>query len=329
MTNTMTSESPNQIRANLKDLASPDTAEPEDGQPASTYLLSGQKLAAPALPAALYIVATPIGNLRDITIRALETLSAADLIACEDTRTSRILLSHYGIRTRLIAYHEHNADRQRPYLLAALAEGKAVALISDAGTPLLSDPGYKLVADMIEAGHEVVPIPGASAMLAALVGAGLPTDQIHFAGFLPQKAMARANKLEALTKVPGTLVFYESPRRLAATLGAMTEILGGDRQAVVARELTKHFEEFRRDSLMALTDHYKNSDAPKGEAVILLGPAPETAPDEADIEAMILEGLKAGLHVKQLSSDIAARVGAKKNEIYKLAQNLKDQGLKD
>ena len=289
------------------------------------FILLGNKCAAPSLACALYIVATPIGNLKDITIRALEVLAACDLIACEDTRVSRKLLTHYGIRARLVTYHEHNADRQRPYLLQALAEGKAVALISDAGTPLLSDPGYKLVSDMLEAGHEIVPIPGASAMLSALVGAGLPTDQIHFAGFLPTKAGARDRKLAELADIPGTLVFYESPRRLDAVLPAMAEVLGGEREAVVARELTKKFEEFRRGSLAELADYYAHASAPKGEAVILLGPATQKVLDEQDIEAMILEGLQAGEHVKQLSSEIAAKVGAKKNEIYKLAQHLKDQ----
>ena len=289
------------------------------------YLLFGSKLQAPGLASALYIVATPIGNLRDMTIRALETLAACDLIACEDTRVSRKLLTHYGIHTRLVTYHEHNADKQRPYLLNAMAEGKAVALISDAGTPLLSDPGYKLVADMVAQGHDVVPIPGASAMLTALVGSGLPTDQIHFAGFLPQKAGARDRKLADLKDIPGTIVFYESPRRLGAVLPAMVEHLGAGRDVVVARELTKKFEEFHRGTLKDLADHYASADAPKGEAVVLVGPAHEQEPDEEDIDAMILEGLEQGLHIKALSGEIALKVGAKKNEIYKRALALKDK----
>lgn len=289
------------------------------------FLILGARHKAPGLPAALYVVATPIGNLKDMTIRALETLAACDVIACEDTRVSRKLLGHYGIRTRLITYHEHNADRQRPMILQALSDGKAVALISDAGTPLLSDPGYKLVEDVLAAEFEIVPIPGASAMLSALVAAGLPTDQIHFAGFLPQKAGARASKLAALSAIPGTLVFYESPRRLAIVLQVMQEALGADRQAVVARELTKKFEEFRRGNLADLTHYYAQAEAPKGEAVILLGPAPHKEPDAEDIEAMIKSGLAEGLHVKQLSSEIAKQTGQKKNEIYKLAQQIKDQ----
>ena len=288
------------------------------------YILVGNKMKAPELAAGLYIVSTPIGNLRDITIRGLEILSAASMIACEDTRVSRKLLSHYGIRTRLITYHEHNADKQRPAILRALAEGQSVALISDAGTPLLSDPGYKLVNDIIAGGYDIIPIPGASAMLAGLVAAGLPTDQVHFAGFLPQKAGARGSKLESLKAIPGTLVFYESPRRLAVVLDAMKDILGADRQAVIAREVTKRFEEFRRGSLSELAIFYASQEAPKGEAVILLGPAPKIQPDEEDIDAMLIEGLKQGLHVKQLSAEIAGKTGQKKNVLYKRAQYLKD-----
>ncbi|SNY90466.1 16S rRNA (cytidine1402-2'-O)-methyltransferase [Cohaesibacter sp. ES.047] len=299
--------------------------EARDGEGGSDFVLLGNKASAPRLAPALYVVATPIGNLRDITIRALETLAAADVIACEDTRVSRKLLTHFDIRTRLVTYHEHNADRQRPYLLQLLSEGKAVALISDAGTPLLSDPGYKLVEDMLAAGHDIVPIPGASAMLSALVGSGLPTDQIHFAGFLPQKAGARDRKLADLVPIPGTLVFYESPRRLKDVLPAMASALGGERDAVMARELTKKFESFHRGTLADLAAHYQDVDAPKGEAVILLGPAEKKQAEAEDVEALILAGLNEGKHIKQLSADIAEKIGAKKNEIYKLAQTLKDQ----
>lgn len=288
------------------------------------YIVLGAKMKAPNLPPALYVTATPIGNLKDITIRALETLAACDVIACEDTRISRKLLTHYGIRSHLVTYHEHNADKQRPYLMRCLAEGKAIALISDAGTPLLSDPGYKLVEDVLQEGFEIVPIPGASALLAALVPAGLPTDQVHFAGFLPQKAGARNAKLASLTEIPGTLIFYESPRRLAAVLAAMEQCLGGERKAVIARELTKKFEEFRRGSLSDLARHYADSPAPKGEAVILLGPGQEKVLQEADLKSLIEDGLKQGLHVKQLSTDLAMKTGRKKNDIYKMAQQIKD-----
>nr|WP_321455150.1 16S rRNA (cytidine(1402)-2'-O)-methyltransferase [uncultured Cohaesibacter sp.] len=310
------------------DLDEQDQPDSADGRRRDFFLL-GTRHQAPHLPSALYIVATPIGNLKDMTIRAIETLAACDLIACEDTRVSRKLLTHYGIHTRLVTYHEHNADKQRPYLLNALAEGKAVALISDAGTPLLSDPGYKLVADMVAEGHSVVPIPGASAMLSALVASGLPTDQIHFAGFLPQKAGARDRKLADLKDIPGTLVFYESPRRLGAVLPAMTEHLGEEREIVVARELTKKFEEFHRGSLADLAAHYADADAPKGEAVVLVGPLEHQQPDEQDIDAMIRDGLEKGLHIKALSAEIAQKVGAKKNDIYKRAQALKDELASD
>ena len=291
----------------------------------SDFILLGSKASASKLASALYIVATPIGNLKDITIRALEVLAACDLIACEDTRISRKLLSHYDIRTRLVTYHEHNAEKQRPLLLGALAEGKSIALISDAGTPLLSDPGYKLVEAILAEGFDILPVPGPSAMLSALVGAGLPTDQVHFAGFLPTKSGARIQKLESLKTVPGTLVFYESPRRLDAVMGAMSEQLGADRQAVVARELTKRFEEFTRGSLGELAEHYANSEAPKGEAVILVGSGKEEELGADDIEDMIRQALSEGLHVKQISADLATKTGHKKNEIYKMAQDLKDQ----
>lgn len=292
--------------------------------PEKDYILMGARMKAPSLHPALYIVATPIGNLKDITIRALETLASSDLIACEDTRISRKLLSHYDIRTRLITYHEHNAEKQRPILLDHLAQDKAVALISDAGTPLLSDPGYKLVEAVLEEGYDIVPVPGASALLSALVASGLPTDQVHFAGFLPQKAGARDAKLQGLTDIPGSLIFYESPRRLKNCLPAMASILGGQRQAVIARELTKKFEEFRRGSLDELADFYASSEAPKGEAVILLGPGGKKTLDSEDIDQLLRQGLTAGHHVKQLAAGIAEKTGKKKNEIYRRAQQIKD-----
>ncbi|MCT4655571.1 MAG: 16S rRNA (cytidine(1402)-2'-O)-methyltransferase [Cohaesibacter sp.] len=299
-----------------------ETRNPDSSQ--SDYILLGHKMKAPKLQGGLYIASTPIGNLKDITIRCLEVLASADVIACEDTRVSRKLLSHYGIRSQLVTYHEHNADRQRPFLLEKLEQGQVVVLISDAGTPLLSDPGYKLVEDVVNNGFDIIPVPGASALLAALVPAGLPTDQIHFAGFLPQKSGARQAKLENLASIPGTLIFYESPRRLGAVLPAMAEQLGADRKVVIARELTKKFEEFRRGTLEELSAYYKDAEAPKGEAVILVGPAIAKEPDAEDIDAMIRQGLEEGLHVKQLSADIAQKTGQKKNEIYKRAQQIKD-----
>ena len=210
-----------------------------------SYLVGGTEIAARPLAPALYLVATPIGNLADITLRALETLAAADVLACEDTRVTRVLLDRYGIRQRPFAYHEHNADEAGPRLIAALEAGKSVALVSDAGTPLVSDPGFRLVGQALERGLKVVPIPGPSAVLAALTASGLPSDAFLFAGFLPVKDGQRRARLDALKAVPATLIFFESPRRLADTLAAMQDRLGGARQAAIGRELTKTFEEMR------------------------------------------------------------------------------------
>ena len=222
---------------------------------AKTYLVAGQAIEAPRLSAGLHLVATPIGNLRDITLRALETLAAADLIACEDSRVSRRLLDHYGIATPLTPYHEHNAAAARPKLLARLAEGQAVALISDAGTPLVSDPGFKLVREAQEAGYMVTALPGPSAALAALTVAGLPTDRFCFEGFLPPKEGQRRTRIGELAAIPATLILFESGPRLARALSDLADGLG-DRPAAVCRELTKLHEEVRRGSLPELAQHY-------------------------------------------------------------------------
>lgn len=190
------------------------------------YHIGEHSITARRIEPGLHIVSTPIGNLQDITIRALETLASCDLIACEDTRVTGVLLQRYGIRTQMMTYHEHNAVKQRPRILEALEQDKAVALVSDAGTPLISDPGFRLVGDVVEEGHKVIPIPGASAMLSGLVGAGLPSDTILFAGFLPNKTHGRKKRLEELRDIPATLVIYESPHRVGASLADMHEILG-------------------------------------------------------------------------------------------------------
>jgi 16S rRNA (cytidine1402-2'-O)-methyltransferase len=216
-----------------------------------SYVIGQAVFSARSLPPALYLVATPIGNLADITIRALETLAAADVVACEDTRVSRVLLSRYGISRRMTAYHEHNAAEAGPKLVAAVLAGKSVALVSDAGTPLVSDPGYRLVEEVAASGGAVVPIPGASALLAALTASALPSDTFLFAGFLPARAGQRKTRLDELKAVPATMIFYESPRRLAEALAAMADVLG-DRPAAICRELTKTFEEVRRGTLAAL-----------------------------------------------------------------------------
>ncbi|MBM3636776.1 MAG: 16S rRNA (cytidine(1402)-2'-O)-methyltransferase [Alphaproteobacteria bacterium] len=228
------------------------------------------KAEAEPLTPGLHIVATPIGNLKDVSFRALGTLAAADVVFAEDTRVSRKLLAHYGITTPLIAYHEHNAAEMRPKIIARLKEGQALALISDAGTPLVSDPGYRLVEAVLAEGFNVVPVPGPSAVLAALVAAGLPTDRFFFEGFLPPKSAARRERLAALATISATLVFFESPHRLVDMLRDALETLG-DRTAVVARELTKLYETVRRGTLQNLTSEFEAASRPKGEIVVLIG----------------------------------------------------------
>jgi 16S rRNA (cytidine1402-2'-O)-methyltransferase len=294
------------------------------GSSIPVFYVEGTAISARSLEPALYIVSTPIGNLGDITLRALSCLAAADVIACEDTRTTRVLTGRYGITTRLIAYHEHNAERQRPVILRLLGEGRAVALVSDAGTPLISDPGYRLVRDTVEAGHRVVPIPGPSALLAALVVSGLPTDSFHFAGFLPPKSEARRTRLAALAAIPSTLVFYEAPQRLAASLADMAATLGRERVATVARELTKLFETVRRGMLGALADAYGAEAAPKGEIVVLVGPPAEAAMADEDVDRM-LAGLLADHSVKSAVAEAAAVTGLSRRDLYRRALALRGE----
>ncbi|MFK8254082.1 16S rRNA (cytidine(1402)-2'-O)-methyltransferase [Ancylobacter terrae] len=278
------------------------------------FRLAGQIISAPRLAPGLHVVATPIGNLGDITLRALETLAGADLIACEDTRVSRRLMERYGIETPLVAYHDHNAEAVRPRLLARLADGGTVALISDAGTPLVSDPGYKLVEAAIGAGHPVVPLPGASASLAALVAAGLPTDRFFFEGFLPPKQGARRTRLGELAAIPATLVIYESGPRLPDSLADLAAVLG-PRPAAVCRELTKTFEEVRRAPLDALVAHYAEAGAPKGEIVVVIGPPLKRAASDEDVETALRAALET-LSVKDAASAVAAATGRPKRDIY-------------
>ncbi|HSR70867.1 MAG TPA: 16S rRNA (cytidine(1402)-2'-O)-methyltransferase [Kiloniellales bacterium] len=273
----------------------------------------------------LYLVATPIGNLGDITLRALETLASVDVIACEDTRTTRKLVEAHGIKTPLTSYHEHNAERVRPRLLARIAAGESVALVTDAGTPLVSDPGYKLVRAALAANARVTALPGPSAALAALTVSGLPSDRFLFAGFLPAKAAARKRALAELAAIPASLIFYESARRLPATLAEMAELLG-QRPAAVARELTKLYEEVRRDSLPALAAHYAETGPPKGEVVIVVGP-PEPAgalSGEALDERLLAELQRASL--RDAVARIAAETGLPRQEVYARALTLRDRG---
>jgi len=220
------------------------------------------------MPGTLYVVATPIGNLADITHRALQVLTKVDIIACEDTRHTRKLLQHYGIATKTVSYHEHNEKQRSEQLIDDLQKGRDVAVVSDAGTPAISDPGFRLVRAAIENNITVVPVPGPSALITALVATGLPTDEFFFAGFLPSRTGARQSRLRELASIPATLIFYEAPHRLAGTLKDMYSILG-EREAVVARELTKLHEELRRGKLSELAEHYSREEA-RGEVVLVI-----------------------------------------------------------
>lgn len=245
---------------------------------------------AQALAPGLYVVATPIGHARDLSFRGLDVLSACDLVAAEDTRNTAKLFAIHGISRPLVSYNDHNAARERPKLVARLKAGARIALVSDAGTPLISDPGFKLVRDVIAQDIDVYAVPGASALLAALAVAGLPTDRFLFAGFLPAKAGERRAALEELKTVPATLVFYESPQRLAQSLGDMAEILGM-RAAAVARELTKLHEDVRRAPLPGLAGHYAASGAPKGEVTIVVAPPEKSAPDLSRADRLLAQAL--------------------------------------
>ena len=286
------------------------------------YVVGGTAMRARPLEPALYIVSTPIGNLGDMTLRGIETLAAADVLACEDTRVTRVLLDRYGISRRPISYHEHNAAEAGEKLIAALSAGKSVALVSDAGTPLVSDPGFRLVGEAREAGIRVVPIPGASAVLAALAASGLPTDAFAFHGFLPPKAGTRANALKKHVDSRETLVFYESPRRLADTLSAMAEVLG-DRQAAVSLELTKRFERAYRGLLSELIAQF-GDDEIKGEAVITVaGAAAPSAPSEEDWQAALTAAM-ANQPLRAAVDEVAAQYNLKRKDVYNAALALKD-----
>ena len=285
------------------------------------YFVAGMALDAPPLAPGLYVVSTPIGNLRDITLRALETLAAADVVFCEDTRMSARLLDHYGIRTPKKALHEHNERARIDAVLDDLRRGGKLALISDAGTPLLSDPGFPLVRAAREADLPVFAIPGPSALLAALATAGLPTDSFSFIGFLPSKAGQRANALTRLKDSRETLVFYESPRRIGDSLAAMAEAFGPDRFAAVALELTKRFERLHRGTLADLAAEFA-SDETRGEAVILVSGATETEISSADWQAELSEALVAQ-PLRAAVDEITQKFGLKRKEVYDAALALK------
>jgi 16S rRNA (cytidine1402-2'-O)-methyltransferase len=271
----------------------------------------------------LYLVATPIGNLADITLRALAVIAQAESLYCEDTRHSRTLLAHYAIGRPLRPYHEHNAERERPRILAELAAGKSVALISDAGTPLVSDPGYKLVRACLAEGHRVLALPGPSALLAAIASAGLATDTFLFAGFLPAKQGARRERLGALRAVPATLVFFESPSRIGDSLADIAQVLG-DREAAVARELTKLHEEVRRGTAAELAG-WAEEHNPKGEMVVLVGPpAAQAVTEEAIAEK--LAPLLGEMSLSEAAKTVADVLGVAKGRAYDVGLALKKAG---
>jgi len=266
------------------------------------------------IPAGLYLVATPIGHARDISLRALEVLAAADLIACEDTRVTAKLLAIHGIARPLAAYNDHNAARERPKLLAKIAGGARVALVSDAGTPLVSDPGYKLVREALEENLLVDVIPGASAVLAGLSLSGLPSDRFLFAGFLSHAQGERRAALDELKTVRATLIFFESTQRLGDSLTAMAEIFGA-RDAVVARELTKLHQDVRRGTLADLAAHYTKADAPRGEATLLVGPPEKPETDFGKVDAA-LEAALAFMPLRAAADMIAALSDAPRKQVY-------------
>ncbi|MDB5601739.1 MAG: Uroporphyrin-III C/tetrapyrrole (Corrin/Porphyrin) methyltransferase [Xanthobacteraceae bacterium] len=308
--------------------ASPaDDIEGRDTGKARRYVWAGRPVEVPALAPGLHLVASPIGNLGDITLRALETLAGADLIACEDTRVTRKLTEHYGIGTKLSSYHDHNATEALPKLLQRLENGGAIALVSDAGTPLVSDPGYRLVVAAREAGYAVHTVPGASAVLAALTLAGLPTDKFFFEGFLPPKSGARRARIAMIARIPGTLVLFESGPRLGETLADLADALGA-RQAAVCRELTKLFEEVRREDLTALATHYAGDAETRGEIVIVIAPPAEDAevPADDEVDRLLRQTLERAT-VKAAVAEVAALTGRPRREIYQRALILgKDDG---
>ena len=292
------------------------------------FVLHDQTVLAPALAGGLHLVATPIGNLRDVTVRALEVLAAADLIACEDTRVSRKLLDRYGITRPLTPYHEHNATEARPKLIAKLAQGCALALVSDAGTPLVSDPGYRLVREALAAGHAVNTVPGPSAVLAALMVCGLPTDRFFFEGFLPNKEAQRRSRIVELNRIPATLVLFETGPRIAASLADLAAGLG-NREAAICRELTKLHEEVRRGELGTLASQYAGSAEMRGEFVVVIGPPdPQARTSEAELDALLHPAL-ARRSLKEAVAEIALVTGLSRREVYQRALALAKDGDDD
>ena len=287
----------------------------------NSYSIDNSSFRVGVVEPGLYIVATPIGNLSDITLRALKTLAGADIVACEDTRTTGKLLKHFSIKAKLITYHEHNAHKAGPKLITALEAGKTVALVSDAGTPLISDPGYRLVNQARERKLNVIPIPGASAPMAALVASGLQTDAFLFAGFLPTKSAARKNRLQELADLPSTLIFFESPNRLQESIADMISVFGDGRMGAICRELTKLHEEISSGNMGQLVNIYEGRKI-KGEIVIIVG-AP--ALDEViDIDGLLKE-LMQTMSTSRAAAEAANLSGKSKRDLYQRALKLGEQ----
>ncbi|QPC43414.1 16S rRNA (cytidine(1402)-2'-O)-methyltransferase [Kaustia mangrovi] len=295
------------------------------GARARRYTIEGQSVAAPPLEPGLYVTATPIGNLGDVTLRALATLAAADGILCEDTRVTRRLTAHFGIATPLAAYHEHNAARARPGILARLEAGEAIALVSDAGTPLISDPGFKLVREAREAGIAVTAVPGASAAVAAVSIAGLPSDRFLFAGFLPARGGERRRALERLMAVEASIVLYEAPQRIENLLTMLDEV-APDRELAVTRELTKRFEEVLTGVPAEVGARLEARDGVKGEVTVVIAPPAQTGTDEPD-RAAVDEALRRALgrqSTGKAAAEVARAFGLNRRDVYARALELKD-----
>jgi 16S rRNA (cytidine1402-2'-O)-methyltransferase len=301
---------------------------PNDSRPASKPDEAPEKGGTAALSRSrdgeLGLVATPIGNLGDLSQRAAEYLKAADAIACEDSRITIRLLQHLGIKKPLLSYHDHNADEMRPKLVERVTRGEKIALVSDAGTPLISDPGFKLVREMAALGLKVTALPGPSAPVMALILSGLPTDRFLFLGFLDAKSAARRSELEEVAGLRASLILFETAPRLVTALGDLRAVLG-DRPAAVARELTKMFEEVRRGSLQELLDHYTQAGPPKGEIVIVIGPPLADAGPSADTLDDALRKALGAMRVKEAAEAVAAATGLPKRQVYQRALELKQE----
>jgi 16S rRNA (cytidine1402-2'-O)-methyltransferase len=313
-------------RKEATDAAADRIDRPADEAPSAPALLDAialqfEKLSTAPLEPGLYLVSTPIGNLADISIRGLHALAAADLVLCEDTRHSRKLFSAYGIRRRLESYHDFSGEKDRVRVLSALRATKSVALISDAGTPLVSDPGFKLVRGAIEEGFRVFAVPGASAALAALAPSGLPTDRFFFGGFLPVKESARVETLESCLSLPCTLIFYETPGRIEGTLQALSR-LSPDRPAALARELTKLHESFLRGSAAQMLALLQDQ-PPRGELVLLIGPGEKAPVTEAEIERALRQTLQAK-SLKEAVEEVSKGLGVGRKSVYNLALKIRE-----